>query len=302
MFNTQRRVDTRIIPVRPVSRDDVLFKSQLRLSNEIHEKARATLIEDFRTITKVAEWFDFGLIDVVTLLEAAEDALPFLDAGLVYLPHDNCIFRARLITYDPEVEVAYRELLLVARTAVPPGTFMDYPMHAPNITDRERGFGRVYGPAQLALEAYVIGTQAEDIVIASAVTVDCKLARHATENEEHQPAHKIMLAFWLMLNTKNIATRVHEPDAKLNRARIKAGKPILQRVTYVNANQYLQALDATQEMERARGAHASPRMHLRRAHLRQRYGRTIPVRATIVNAREGAAPKREMYVVKPVQK
>lgn len=107
---------------------------------------------------------------------------------------------------------------------------------------------------------------------------------------------QMFLAMWLMLNTKGIHKIVTEPDSKLNKARIKTGKLPLLRNTYISANHYIEALRETVRSDNS--GRASPRMHLRRAHLRHLgLDKIVPVHAAIINGAGGL--DRDKYVVRP---
>jgi hypothetical protein len=113
------------------------------------------------------------------------------------------------------------------------------------------------------------------------------------------------MGLWTILNTKNIEKRVVEPPPKLNKARIKRGKLPLSVVTYIKGIQYEQAAKATREMKAAGEITSegkplgherrSPRMHLRRAHIRtyKSDGHRTAVAAMIVNADHEAVERIE---------
>lgn len=114
----------------------------------------------------------------------------------------------------------------------------------------------------------------------------------------------IQLGCWNMLNTKNINKRTVVPDEKLQKARAKKGKLPAAITTYIDTGQYEAAAKATREMaERTVSDKAghdgegrrSPRMHLRRAHLRhyKSDGHITPMAAMIINADHESVLRKE---------
>jgi hypothetical protein len=109
-----------------------------------------------------------------------------------------------------------------------------------------------------------------------------------------------IFAFCLVLNTKNIPKITEIPSPKLQAKRAKEGLPPLPYTTNVNLNAYMTARNNTESGNI--GTHASPRPHLRRAHLRTIMRAeelvTIPVQQCMVNW-DGELPlMREEYKVK----
>ena len=98
-----------------------------------------------------------------------------------------------------------------------------------------------------------------------------------------------------LLYTKGITTERKAPCAKQNKARAKANKSLLPYVTTVSLASYRQAT------EHQGGTHASPRPHLRRAHIRRiakdDSGKLIPVAAALVNW-DGSPLMRTEYQVR----
>lgn len=91
-----------------------------------------------------------------------------------------------------------------------------------------------------------------------------------------------VMAMSMILQTRGIELRKEEPPEKLNKKRAASGKPLLSRVTHVNAKAYFEAARNT----RAGGSHASPVPHLRRGHVRTyQDGRKVWIRDALVNCR-----------------
>ncbi|NSX94442.1 hypothetical protein [Agrobacterium tumefaciens] len=95
-----------------------------------------------------------------------------------------------------------------------------------------------------------------------------------------------------VLNCENVATKDIEAPAKLNKARIAKGKqPFFSyKILALTADRVVAggAGDGT-------GTHASPRLHLRRGHLRRLPDKTIWVRATMIGASSGTGVVSKEY-------
>lgn len=122
--------------------------------------------------------------------------------------------------------------------------------------------------------------------------------------EAHEEVSHIVLfpmfMFSFVLATKNIPKTTEAPSPKLQQKRAKEGLPPLPYTTNVNFNAYMIARNNTESGNT--GTHASPRPHLRRAHLRTimrgEETITIPVQQCMVNWDGGSPLMREEYKVK----
>lgn len=99
-----------------------------------------------------------------------------------------------------------------------------------------------------------------------------------------QTAHAMALNAFYILGCSNVQTEDHAAPAALNKKRAKAGKfPLLEYKTLVITPG---AAGATGRP--AGGTHASPRVHLRRGHVRRiEDGRRVWVQACIVGSAQG---------------
>jgi hypothetical protein len=111
-----------------------------------------------------------------------------------------------------------------------------------------------------------------------------------------------VLACLLLLATAGVPVRRIETDAKLQRARIKSGKPAIPPHWQVDAADYITALrPRSVRGDSLGGHHASPRPHLRRGHLRHLHerhgGGTTWIRDALVNLKDGLEldPGRSFY-------
>lgn len=101
-----------------------------------------------------------------------------------------------------------------------------------------------------------------------------------------------------VLNCENVETADVEPSAKLNKARIASGKQPF--FSYKVLTLSAERPGGRASADGAGGTHASPRMHLRRGHIRRLEHKSVWVRAAIVgSAATGVAQKD--YVVRPAK-
>jgi hypothetical protein len=229
------------------------------------------------------EWFDFGLIPNAVYESAFQDAMPFLDAGLIRLPYKSCVFRFREPVADPEGnrDDILMECLLVMVEVEQKGS---EPAIACSLLS-------VTGDNRYEL-AFFLG---ESILDSRGIRI-----RNGAD-DYHARSGQSALALWLILNARGLRRTVDEPSEKLNKARLKNGKSPLKRVTHIDGASYFTALQETRRQEQqGGGTHASPRTHLRRAHLRYYEGKDkpVPIPATIVNPHKGDLLDREAYLIK----
>jgi hypothetical protein len=301
-------LDPSSFPNKPYRKGDLLkvweYPWRVAMSGDLprpgekgYAAARTMIDYDMRRIIEAAQWFDFGDIDVEAVNKAAADAQPFMNENLIVLPYPACVFRMRV---KPRATMRHpQERLLVLRQPSPSEPTDIYPL-------------AVYG-----LHGELV--RVSDILTAGKATekgVSVRSYYNGREESEEEARlraggmYHIMCALWLIVNTRNINRHTDVPDEKLNRARIKRGQPPLEPVIRVDTNAYITALQATQELEREAAAagdgtrtHRSPRMHLRRAHLRYYHRgepnqRIVPIHAMIVNGHaDMTAAARDHYKV-----
>lgn len=97
----------------------------------------------------------------------------------------------------------------------------------------------------------------------------------------------------LLLATDGIEVKTVEAPERLNRQRVKAGKPAIPPHYEVKAGAYVTALNARtlRRSEPKGGHHASPVPHLRRGHIRHLHtGGTTWVRDAVINLKDPDAP------------
>lgn len=114
----------------------------------------------------------------------------------------------------------------------------------------------------------------------------------------------IMVAL-MILNTNGVSQKVVSVSDKLNKSRIRNGKPTIPPYRQVDSSTYVTAIMAKHinKREHQGGTHASPIMHVRHGHWRNyKSGEKSFVRDTLVNAtaemRDQFISQRSHYVVK----
>lgn len=250
-----------------------------------------------------SQWFDFGRVPITSMVIASNDAEAFRKASLVVMPYPSVIFRVREMVTRAEL------LVLLGSRSDELGETRVVPLNRGEWHETEF----VVVVKQLedrslhVLPLTVSGVDGRLVRIENGLVISDFLGtlnvRSIVEDKPSVTAFTDMVyGLWLILNTKHIRTTVETPDAKLNAARVKRGKHPLQRVTRIDAQQYVTALQATREYENSEGGTSGdrkrPKMHLRRAHLRHLGSRVIPIHAMIINGRDGlVAPVRDKYAV-----
>ncbi len=280
-----RGFDFETCPAKPCSRDDALAAMRAdrfclfnnKMTHGVEQFARG-MYENFR----LSEWFDFGRVDADALAAAGEDAKPFIAEGLLRAPYQRCVFRCRLAGGRDSREIEL--LLLVVEDLGYTGVFCM----------RSNGIRNEY------------------LSVMSGIIIKGGDVR-GVGPEQIKDQHLVTLfeyaGLWSILNTRGVGKAVDEPSEKLNRVRTKAGKEPLRRVTRVDSARYVTALRETVRMERAGeavGDRRSPRMHLRRGHMRNlsadrfkgQRGKAIWIRSMIVGGDIERVADRQRYEVK----
>lgn len=251
---------------------------------------------------RTAQWFDFGTLSSAMLTEIADDADPFMDAGYFILPYPSVIFRARVYTPIPKHGTAEEIAAWMKNNRVTEQQWRNMTASKER-SECESILFATYGPkGPPSIFVTTFNAYSDDSIDLLDMTTLYPQREIETVNNATTGITVCTLnALWLILNTRHVNRHVDNPSEALNRARAKRGKRALQPVTRIDSAQYITALRETQAMERqgttSGGHHRSPKMHLRRAHLRHWRDRIIPIRAMIVNAHKEIAPVREKYVL-----
>lgn len=240
---------------------------------EIKDRQLVTFIEnDAASILRDGQWFDFGVIKYGSV--GATDWTPFAEAGLIDLPYPLTAFRVHLDIADASDVIDHLEMVWLAKQERHGEPIEIFSMIVDALSTEPLAGAHYYKTNKSSLQAHKL-----------------------TFKDHHS---HFFFVLWLILNTKGVGQKTVEPDAKLNKARAKSGKPPIQPYVSVDAQAYVTALRETERMESGEGGtHASPRPHLRRAHLRHlRTGKIVPIMAMIVNGSAGLKlAQREKYVV-----
>lgn len=253
------------------SREDTLLGLRMGVfASEDAKDGISFLKEKAYPIARDGEWFDYGTLD---LQHNHNDWRPFAEAGLVDLPYPKTSFRANL-TYEIEGRAGSFETIWIAEQIA-----LGMPIALLTLTLR-----RDKDERPLILTSF---RRYEKGALQAHKLVDTGM-------------DQVFFMLWMILNTKGVEKRVVQPDEKLNKARERNGKDPLKPYTVVDTKAYITALRETERMEEEDGGtHASPRPHLRRAHLRHLSGdRIVPVMACIVNGSSDlAVAVRDKYSV-----
>lgn len=235
-----------------------------------NSEGRQFLRERALSIVRDGQWFDFGEVDLQAVGRATGDWRPMAQVGLIDLPFPQTVFR-----------------MLHRRADATPNNIV-WLAEQP-----EKG-------APISLLALFVDRERDMRIAYAGFSLYDKAQLQAHALSDKGALNLIFFALWLILNTKGVPQEIIEPAAKLNKARARIGKPALLPYTKVDTVTYINALRETERLEAGGGHHASPRPHLRRAHLRHmRSGAIVPVMATIVNgSTDLKLAQREKYVVK----
>lgn len=98
------------------------------------------------------------------------------------------------------------------------------------------------------------------------------------------------------LACRNVSASEHKPPAGLNKKRIQAGKQPFFSYRVLNITN-----DAKTDTSRVHGAHASPRVHLRRGHIRRLPDRSIWVNASVVGNKSLGMVRKDYAVAAAAQ-
>jgi hypothetical protein len=238
--------------------------------------------------------FEFGQLPRKVTEQAIDDAAPIADAGLMTLPYNEGFYRVDI--EDTNGTGNYNGLLLF--------------------------WG--HDPDKKSTEIYCLikNPQSGDLLGLSAkhwpLSVNHRgLSREVLEVEQQDLdlltslgivfiAESMPYFLWpltVILQAKGVGRVCTAPSAKLNAARARKHLPLLPYVTRVDGQLYAQAaLNGAPSPSGSHGTHASPRPHLRRAHLRtltnsQGNTRQVHVCACVVNW-DGTTLTRDHYEVK----
>jgi len=255
-------------------------------------------------LTSHIEQFNFGVLRTKDIIDAEREGHEFIREGLFQLPYPVCLYRCQ-VHYEegPPVGMA----LLLVDTYNPSS-----PVHVGDGNDREgyacvaftmsdthmtamhtiNTLGWKEEPTGTAVQFEIPKDEATFWELTAYTGSDGKKMALQDMCEGCQ----LSIGLTMILNTKNIHKERVAPPTKPNKARERAGKPLLPWVTRVYTGVYNQAT------EPGEGTHASPRPHRRRAHVRHypatpyREAYKKPIAAMLVNW-DGKPLERGQYEV-----
>jgi hypothetical protein len=257
----------------------------------------------FKRLPPDVEVFDFGTVPDSILKKEAVRAAPLLARGLLDIPFERVMFRYMFIPDRQELlEEKFLPDLMLDEAGNPiPQPYCTLVIRgvenswlAFDLTALTDGLKHRLGipKANYTWDLTVSGTIAAQIDNQG----ECRWVAskkyyaqtHALPDElKEEGADRLLggladtiASFSLLLNAKNVPRRTVEPPAKVNAKRARNDKPLLTRITYIDGARYTTAATNTANG----GSHSSPVPHLRRGHIRHRYGKAFWVRDCIVNA------------------
>lgn len=289
-METYHTADVDTIPPTIDELHDAL-KSDRIYATEDTKKGLALFLRDPRV-----EQFNFGPVELDTVHQAQSDGVQFIRYKHFVTPHKSCIYRST-IKYD-NVDVGVMVLTHALGESPVPDKIasiriiktrsdgMLFAMRCVNLMNVQ------LGPKGDGCEFYIPNDELE--------YWSPRLSGDQSEVEwQLTEGGLIQMGLTMILNTKGVLKERSAPPTKPNKARAARGRPLLPYTTRVYTAVYNKAV-ATGPV----GTHASPRPHLRRAHLRHyaptetREAYVLPIAAMLVNFDGKPLEARKEYVIK----
>ena len=258
--------------------------------------AAAALSPIIDGILQRSETFDFGTIGLKQVEEETTSAMSFYEAGFLVPPFDDFVFSLTLdngATRGIEIGRRFDPVTLLGTTD---RDIINSLFGASNVTaNPDDCLFVIIGLMAIGPGLIPMG------VVAALLPQRCGpgfgFARLMGTSDVDGYVTAFFAACWSILNTKGIELKRRGPTKEQHAALLAKGITSTRPITYVGVKKYLEAREEASRMASS-GTHASPRPHLRRGHIRQRYGRNIAVRPCIVNSTVGEIIKRDHYFVK----
>jgi hypothetical protein len=247
---------------------------------------------------KHIEQFNFGVLSDASLNEAEGEAREFIKHGLFTVPFPMCLYRVSidfkdgipptgvaLLIVDGEGDEEYPGHAVVSFTHSPEWMMA---MHSVNTLRTVIKDDKVAVEVQVPRKEFAYWQEH----VASTTRTDGDITL-----EDLSYGCRLAMGLTMIINTKGVRKERSAPPEKPNKARAKAGRPLLPWVTRVYTDVYNKAI------EPGEGTHASPRPHRRRAHVRTypatpyRAGYSIPIAAMLVNWDGKPLAERNQYEV-----
>jgi hypothetical protein len=248
------------------------------------------------------EQFNFGKLDVSAVREATREAHDFIKHGHYTLPFKICLYRVT-VDYQDGLEPSGIALLVVdgegSSSKFPGSATLAFTMsqhadkrmiamHSINMMNTKDIPGE-----GVAVEVQIPKGEWKYWTDTIAGTID----KQPMQPQDLADGSQLAMGLTMIINTKGVRKERSAPPEKPNKARVKAGKPLLPWVTRVYTDVYNKAI------EPGTGTHASPRPHRRRAHIRTypatqyREAYSIPIAAMLVNWDGQPLAERNEYEV-----
>lgn len=206
--------------------------------------------------------FNFGVLSSKAISDASVDASSFVRAGAYTEPYPFCFYRAS-VQYDDEKQ-PIGQSYVVFRHKSEEGVAVVHLCHsddhliAVHSVNTLNVMEHPKDPTRLGVQVRVLEAEIKYWCEATNDPYGLK----CTPEYMSEGAVTVM-GLTMILNTKGIRKETTPPPRKPNMARERTGKPLLPYVTHVYTNVYMRAVK-----DGPKGTHASPRPHMRRAHVR----------------------------------
>jgi hypothetical protein len=233
------------------------------------------------------EQFVFGRLAPPVITDMAEDMVEFVNEDLFVLPFQDVIYRVVAEAGNSD-DTDANITMFATRNCVKEGMIIFV------------GISELSDGTVLAIKGAMFATKnnfSSDKIVVSGTSAETAFVKNCNLPKG------IILNFGLILagltgilNTKNVPKARTAPSAKKNARLVKQGLPPLPYTTTVDTSGYVASYLAGNGTPH--GTHASPRPHLRRAHLRHMPHGLVPVSACVVNWTGGVLSQREEYQVK----
>lgn len=239
------------------------------------------------------EQFNFGPLDLDEVRAAQLDAIDFITNKCFTMPYQHTLYRCAL-KYD---NATIGQTILTAEYAERDGPHLGV-TRIVRATD-----GRVF--ATSCINSMVTQLNQEGMCVQMQIPqFELEYWNRLLPNQKETEwqcteGALISMGLTMILNTKGVLKERSAPPAKPNKTRAAQGRPLLPYTTRVYTAVYNQAVQSG-----VPGTHASPRPHIRRAHVRH-YPKTerheayvLPIAAMLVNWDGKPLQPRQEYIVK----
>lgn len=252
------------------------------------------------------EVFNFGELAFNAIKDAEKEALDFIEHGHFTMPFDVCMMRVK-IRFNANEPPVGTTLLVTRAPKDAEGLATVLFVHSDTRMVAVHSINRLKVVRALHVYASVEDIDPKD---PRAVQLELPAGEHGFWKSRIQmngvapslsnlcDGSMIAMGLVMILNTKGVAKERVAPATKPNAARKLAGKLPLPYITYVRTDIYNRAAAP------GTGTHASPKPHIRRAHIRHyaetqfKKAYTLPIAAMLVNYDGSPVAERLEYRIK----